>query len=347
MVFCNTLLKWYDLNKRELPWRKTRDPYVIWISEIILQQTRVSQGLPYFSKFIESFPSLLDLANAQEEEVLKLWQGLGYYSRARNLHYTAKCIAEKYDGIFPSNYEDILSLKGVGNYTAAAISSFAFDLSLPVVDGNVVRVLSRIFGVETPFESFSGKKKFYDLAAKLLDNKRHSEYNQAIMDFGALCCTPKIPKCESCPFVSMCIAYNTNNINKLPVKLKKIKITNRFLNYLIINHEEQFIFSKINKGIWKGMYQFPYIEVEKKINKNELFEEENWKIFFCDYKYKVIASSKVYLHKLSHQNIYATFWFINVQNLNKKNFKCVSKQELMQLPIPRLIEKFINDYKLI
>ena len=172
MSFCQILLKWYDINKRELPWRQTSDPYVIWISEIILQQTRVSQGIPYFYKFIQSFPSLKDLANAQEEEVLKLWQGLGYYSRARNLHCTAKYINEKYNGIFPSNLEDILSLKGVGNYTAAAISSFAFDISLPVVDGNVVRVLSRIFGVEIPFESSSGKKKFYNLANKLLDSKR-------------------------------------------------------------------------------------------------------------------------------------------------------------------------------
>tara|TARA_B100000925_G_C22005068_1_gene473251 strand:- start:1271 stop:2314 length:1044 start_codon:yes stop_codon:yes gene_type:complete len=347
MSFCKTLLKWYDINKRELPWRQTSDPYVIWISEIILQQTRVSQGIPYFYKFIQSFPSLKDLANAQEEEVLKLWQGLGYYSRARNLHSTAKYINEKYNGIFPSNLEDILSLKGVGNYTAAAISSFAFDISLPVVDGNVVRVLSRIFGVEMPFESSSGKKKFYNLATKLLDSKRHSEYNQAIMDFGALCCTPKLPKCESCPFVSICIAYNTNNINKLPVKLKKIKITKRFLNYLIINHEEQFVLSKINQGIWKGMYQFPFVEVDNKTNKNKLLESENWKKFFCNYKYKVTGSSEVYLHKLSHQKIYATFWFIDVHNFNKNNFKCVRKHEFIKLPIPRLIDKFINDYKLI
>ena len=167
------------------------------------------------------------------------------------------------------------------------------------------------------------------------------------MDFGALCCTPKLPKCESCPFVSICIAYNTNNINKLPVKLKKIKITKRFLNYLIINHEEQFVLSKINQGIWKGMYQFPFVELDNKTNKNKLLESENWKKFFCNYKYKVTGSSEVYLHKLSHQKIYATFWFVDVHNFNKNNFKCVSKHEFIKLPIPRLIDKFINDYKLI
>ena len=347
MSFCKNLLAWYDVNKRELPWRETKDPYVIWISEIILQQTRVDQGLPYFYKFIDAFPSIVDLANAKNEDVLKVWQGLGYYSRARNLHFTAKHIIEKYNGVFPSTYKEILSLKGVGIYTASAISSFAFNLPFPVVDGNVVRVLSRVFGIEIPFESAAGKKQFYSLANKLIDKRKHSKYNQAIMDFGATCCTPKLPKCDNCPFILRCNAYITNNINNLPAKTKKIKQTTRYLHYFIINDKDRLVLSKINNGIWNGMYQFPFIELEKKINQSELFETLNWKNFFLGYKYEVLSSSDEYNHKLSHQRINSVFWFVNIDNFNNNKFKYFSKHEIRKLPIPRLIDKFMNDYKLI
>ena len=347
MSFCKNLLAWYDVNKRELPWRETKDPYVIWISEIILQQTRVDQGLPYFYKFIDAFPSIVDLANAKNEDVLKVWQGLGYYSRARNLHFTAKHIIEKYNGVFPSTYKEILSLKGVGIYTASAISSFAFNLPFPVVDGNVVRVLSRVFGVEIPFESSTGKKQFYSLANKLINKRKHSKYNQAIMDFGATCCTPKLPKCDNCPFILRCNAYITNNINNLPAKTKKIKQTTRYLHYFIINDKDRLVLSKINNGIWNGMYQFPFIELEKKINQRELFETLNWKNFFLGYKYEVLSSSDEYNHKLSHQRINSVFWFVNIDNFNNNKFKYFSKHEIKKLPIPRLIDKFMNDYKLI
>ena len=347
MSFCKNLLAWYDVNKRELPWRETKDPYIIWISEIILQQTRVNQGLPYFYKFIDAFPSIVDLANAKNEDVLKVWQGLGYYSRARNLHFTAKHIIEKYNGVFPSTYKEILSLKGVGIYTASAISSFAFNLPFPVVDGNVVRVLSRVFGVEIPFESSTGKKQFYSLANKLINKRKHSKYNQAIMDFGATCCTPKLPKCDNCPFILRCNAYITNNINNLPAKTKKIKQTTRYLHYFIINDKDRLVLSKINNGIWNGMYQFPFIELEKKINQSELFETLNWKNFFLGYKYEVLSSSDEYNHKLSHQRINSVFWFVNIDNFSNNKFKYFSKHEIKKLPIPRLIDKFMNDYKLI
>ena len=347
MIFSENLLKWYDLNKRELPWRETKDPYTIWISEIILQQTRVNQGLPYFYKFIKKFPNVFDLADAKEIEVLKLWQGLGYYSRARNLHFTAKYIVEEYNGCFPSSYENIFSLKGVGSYTAAAISSFAFNLPYPVVDGNVVRVLSRVFGVEIPFNSSFGKKKFYDLANELIDKKKHFKYNQAIMDFGATCCTYKLPKCTECPFISKCVAYTTNNINNFPVKFKTIKLKKRFINYFVINHEDQFILSKITNGIWKGMYQFPFIESDKKLNKNDLLKNLNQKGFFKGYKYNVVSFSNVYTHKLTHQSICAVFWFVNINGFNSNKFIFVNEKEIKEIPIPRLIDKFINDYKLI
>ncbi|MCW8941497.1 MAG: A/G-specific adenine glycosylase, partial [Flavobacteriales bacterium] len=243
MEFSQKLISWYKNNKRDLPWRNTINPYKIWLSEIILQQTRVNQGLSYYYKFIEHYPSVKDLANASEQEVLKLWQGLGYYSRARNLHATARIITENYDGIFPVDYKKILSLKGVGEYTAAAITSFAYNQPYPVVDGNVFRVLARIYGVDTPIDTPEGKKTFNGLANKLIDKKQAATYNQAIMEFGALVCTPKNPECENCIFNNICAALINQQIELLPLKSKKIKQTNRYFNYLIIetNNSETFI----------------------------------------------------------------------------------------------------------
>ena len=347
MSFSEILLEWYMLNKRELPWRNTKNPYFIWLSEIILQQTRVEQGLPYYLKFIKAFPTVTDLATAKQDQVLKLWQGLGYYSRARNLHFSAKYIEQYYNGIFPSIYNDILKLKGVGTYTAAAISSFSFGLSYAVVDGNVIRVLSRIFGVDTPFDTTLGKKKYQELAQHLLDKKNPSENNQAIMEFGAMQCTPKLPKCTSCPFISDCVAYNTNRIEKFPVKSKKMKVKKRFLNYLLIRSENAVILGKRNEGIWAGLYEFPFIEHSSKKSEEAVISSDEWVNFFKKSDYKIKSVSDEFIHKLSHQQIYAKFWIVNVKAFELEKYSFVRNSELKNYPVSRLIDKFLKEHNII
>jgi len=261
MSFSKQLIKWYELHKRALPWRETQDPYRIWLSEVILQQTRVNQGLPYFKRFVESFPTVQDLAAAHQEDILKLWQGLGYYSRARNLHVAAQQVVEM-NGIFPNSYKKLLDLKGVGDYTAAAIASFAFKEAVPVVDGNVYRVLSRIYGVNTPINETAGIKEFKELATKLLDKKTPDIYNQAIMEFGALQCVPKKPDCTICLFQSQCIAFKDDRIEELPVKIKKTKIKNLYHHYIVIQTPDNktVLQERSQTGIWAGLYEFPFIE---------------------------------------------------------------------------------------
>ena len=267
MGFSNKLIAWYKQNKRDLPWRKTTDPYQIWLSEIILQQTRVDQGLNYYHKFIKKYPNIHSLAQASEKDVLNLWQGLGYYSRARNLHFTAKYISNELNGQFPSKHKEILKLKGVGEYTAAAISSFSYKEVYPVIDGNVYRVLSRIFGVENPIDSTEGKKVFKKLAAELINTKNPDTYNQAIMEFGALQCTPKKPKCEDCPFLLECFAYKNELIAELPKKENKIKQRNRYFNYLVIINDDAFYLNeRKEKDIWQGLFDFPVFETSEPLN---------------------------------------------------------------------------------
>ena len=347
MNFSQILLQWYALNKRELPWRNTNNPYFIWLSEIILQQTRVEQGLPYYLNFIKEFPTVTDLATAQEDQVLKLWQGLGYYSRARNLHFSAKSIMQDYNGVFPKTYNDILNLKGVGTYTAAAISSFAFDLPHAVVDGNVIRVLSRIFGIEVPFDTTLGKKKYQGLACNLLDKKNSAENNQAIMEFGAIQCTPKLPKCSSCPFSFNCVAYSTNSIERLPVKSKKISVKKRFLNYLLIQNKDAIIFGKRSEGIWKGLYEFPFIEYSTRKSEKKVVVSDKWIDFFKNTDYKIESVSHEFIHKLSHQHIYAKFWMVNVDEFEFKNYSFVRNSKLKNYPVPQLIDKFLKEYNII
>src|SRR5690554_5706333 len=266
MTFSQKLISWYSEHKRELPWRNTKDPYKIWLSEVILQQTRVAQGLPYYENFINTFPTVFDLAKADEQQVLKIWQGLGYYSRARNLHHTAQYISENLNGIFPDNYKDLLKLKGVGSYTAAAIASFSNDEAVAVLDGNVYRVLSRYFGIETDISSSKAKKEFQELANEVLDQKQPSLFNQAIMEFGALQCVPKNPNCEVCVLNDSCFALKEKKVDKLPVKLKKTKVTQRFLNYLVFLDENKnsIINKRTQNGIWKNLYEFPLLEVTEK-----------------------------------------------------------------------------------
>ena len=342
MRFSNDLISWYYKNKRDLPWRETSDPYVIWLSEIILQQTRVAQGLSYFNNFIKNYPTVIDLAKAKEDDVLKLWQGLGYYSRARNLHFTAKLIANNFDGKFPRNYNDILSLKGIGEYTAAAISSFSYNLPYPVIDGNVYRVLSRVFVIDEAIDTSQGKKTFKKLATKLIDKERPADYNQAIMEFGAINCTPKKPKCENCIFRLDCFAFKNNTIEELPIKSKKIKQRVRNFNYLVFLDAKSntFIKQRKNKDIWIGLYDFPVIESDKEIKDISGL----YKLDSSFAKIDLISKSTPIKHILSHQIINAVFWKISLENswLPNQELIKVSLEEINNYPVPKLVENYIK-----
>ncbi|WP_278034721.1 A/G-specific adenine glycosylase [Flavobacterium nitratireducens] len=342
MIFYNLLIKWYLQNKRDLPWRNTTNPYHIWLSEIMLQQTRVAQGLPYFLSFTEAFPTVFDLANADEEKVLKLWQGLGYYSRARNLHKTAQYIATELNGIFPSTYEGLLQLKGVGEYTAAAIASFSYNEAVPVVDGNVFRVLSRYFDIETDIAQASAKKEFTALAYELMPKDTPALFNQAIMEFGALQCVPKNPDCSSCVFNASCAALQKRKVEQLPVKLKKTKVKNRYFNYIVLLDEEDktLIQKRTAKGIWHNLYEFPLIEtvaeedfefVSKAISEATYFDNPIMSMRACN--------DESMVHKLSHQHLYIKFWEVKVKG---KVVNGITKENLKQYPFPIVIHNFIE-----
>ncbi|MCB0409465.1 MAG: A/G-specific adenine glycosylase [Flavobacteriales bacterium] len=343
MDFSTQIIEWYRTNKRDLPWRKTKNPYQIWLSEIILQQTRVEQGLSYYLKFIEKYPSIKDLANAPQDEVLKLWQGLGYYSRARNLHYTSKVITDKYKGEFPATYKEILDLKGIGEYTAAAISSFSFNLPYPVIDGNVYRVLSRVFDIDTPIDSTLGKKEFKELAYELINKNNPSEYNQAIMEFGALYCKPQSPDCENCIFTSTCLAFKTKKINELPVKSKKLKQKNRYFNYLVfIDEDYTYLKKRTHKDIWHGLFDFPLIETPKKIDNILNNQQEGYSFLFKNHL--SIKKSEEQIHILSHQKIHATFWTVKQKNLTTptNGLIKVDLKDINNYPVPKLIENYLS-----
>jgi A/G-specific adenine glycosylase len=333
--FSNTLIKWYESNKRDLPWRNTIDPYKIWISEIILQQTRVKQGLPYYNKFIAKFPSVNDLANANEEEVLKLWQGLGYYSRARNMHKSAKYIQNELNGVFPTNYIDIKKLKGVGEYTAAAISSFCFKEKKAVLDGNVYRLLSRFFGIETPIDSSKGKKEFTELLEHLISSEKPDIFNQSIMEFGAIQCTPKSPNCSVCHWKEKCVAYNYNKIHILPIKSKKVKQRIRYFNYVVYKKDENyFIQKRTKKDIWQNMYEFPLLETKAEITDLPLKQIEDG----------FINSVKKFTHLLSHQKIFVTFWEIHLEKYDNSNkYIVVNKNIINDYPFPKIVENYIEN----
>ncbi len=336
------IINWYRQNKRNLPWRITKDPYKIWLSEIILQQTRVDQGTNYYLKFCKNYPTIKDLANADEQEVLTDWQGLGYYSRARNLHFAAKMIMNEFDGTFPTTFEDISRLKGVGNYTASAIASFAYDLPHAVVDGNVFRVLSRLFDISTPIDTNEGLKIYNTLANDLLNREFPAEHNQAIMEFGALQCTPTNPNCESCPFVLSCLARKNNSIQIRPVKKGKTKVKNRYFHFLHLEDEYHLLLTKRKeKDIWQNMYQFPLIEKEEAMDLTYLKEA-----FTSLFGVNVTVSKTNIKHILSHQHIYTTFWRIHeLPKIFKKNseYLWLEKKELVRFPIPRLIERYLEE----
>ncbi len=337
--FSKILLKWYKIHKRPLPWRDTQDPYRIWISEIILQQTRVAQGYDYFLRFIKRFPNIESLATAPEDEVLKYWEGLGYYSRARNLHAAAKSM----NGVFPSTYEGVLALKGVGEYTAAAICSFAYRMPYAVVDGNVYRVLARLFGIHTPTDSTEGKKQIASLAQELLDKKFPDDHNQAIMDFGATQCVPQSPNCKVCPFVKRCKAYAANEVDILPIRTAKVQTTNRYFTYIYVRQGDYTYLRRRPAGdIWQGLYELPMWESAKELTPQTLKKTDFWKKFFGRKSPRFLQGPVK--HVLSHRVIYA--WFYEVEIADGKTLG----QDFIKVPIkevgiyafPRLVQKFLT-----
>ena len=343
MILSNQLIYWYLQNKRDLPWRKTKDPYKVWLSEIMLQQTRVAQGLPYFLKFVEAFPTVFDLAESKESTVLKLWQGLGYYSRARNLHFTSKYISDELNGVFPKSYKELLKLKGVGDYTASAIASICYDEPVAVVDGNVYRVLSRFFGINTPINSTKGIKEFKTLAETLIDASQPGTYNQAIMDFGALDCKPQNPLCDTCPLSESCVALEKNLVKELPVKEKKLKVKKRYFNYLVIVTEDQetLFNERIGKGIWQGLYEFPLIETKEPVSEKELVEDKQFLTLFPNKTIMSLFNNEDIVHKLSHQHLFTKFWVVKTKKVSQKT---IAWNEIKKFPTPILIDKFLNEY---
>lgn len=341
MEFSNSLIHWYLQNKRDLPWRNTTNPYLIWLSEIMLQQTRVAQGLPYFLAFTEAFPTVFDLAKADEEQVLKLWQGLGYYSRARNLHATAKYIAMELNGNFPENYKNLLQLKGVGEYTAAAIASFSYNEPVAVVDGNVFRVLSRYFNIDSDISDGKTKKEFQNLAQEVLPLDNPALFNQAIMEFGALQCVPKNPNCEDCIFSSSCGALQKKRVSKLPVKSKKTKVSNKFFNYLVLKDVTgNFVVKKREgKGIWENLYEFPLIETEELVSELDFMNQLAEMDFFDQKPNEIfVLHPQIIQHKLSHQNLYIRFFQLNF-DVKLPDSKLLT--EIEKLPFPIVIHNFM------
>jgi A/G-specific adenine glycosylase len=345
MNFSNILIRWYLQNKRAMPWRITRNPYYIWLSEIILQQTRVAQGTSYYLKFIAVFPKVEDLANATEEEVLKLWQGLGYYSRARNLHFSAKYIMNDLKGEFPESYNELLKLKGVGDYTASAVASICYNEPTAVVDGNVYRVLSRYFGVTTPINSSKGIKEFKKLAQELIDHSKPGEHNQAIMEFGAVLCKPQNPDCPICALNTSCAALQQKKVKELPVKENKIKIKHRYFNYLatISPDANTILMKRTGKGIWQNLYEFPLIETEMKIEELELLDHNDFQNLFGERSLTLKRFNPIEkIHKLSHQHLHSTFWIVKYEgNLSKE----IPWNEVDNFPVPILIHNFVEELK--
>jgi A/G-specific adenine glycosylase len=346
--FTNILLKWFDTEKRDLPWKHTRDPYKIWISEIILQQTRVEQGTPYYYKFISRFPTIKDLAEADEDLVLKMWEGLGYYSRARNLHHTSKILISDYNGIFPDTYDEIIKLKGIGPYTAAAILSFAFNKSYPVVDGNVLRIVSRYLGSFEPIDVPQNQKNILTFLQKQIDPKRPGDFNQAMMDLGSMVCTPKLYKCGNCPLSNLCKSNADHLQSELPVKSKKIVKKDRFFHYLVFKTNKDEIFIKRRQNdIWIGLYDFPLIEKgnNTQITKKELLGflsslDTNLRPL------KVVTKTIFDKHLLTHLNLYTTFYTIDIEsfeaNILKKEFILVSRKNIAKFAFPKIVNSFLE-----
>lgn len=346
VFFTKQLLLWNEkYNTRQMPWKGEKEPYKIWLSEIILQQTRVEQGLEYYNHFIKSFPTVKHLAKAPDTKVFKLWEGLGYYTRCKNLIATAKYISGELNGKFPDKYDDILALKGVGPYTAAAIGSFAFNIPKAVVDGNVFRVLSRYFGIDTPIDSIEGKKIFSALADELLDKKKPGVYNQAIMDFGAIICKPQLPFCNNCLLSKNCIAFIDKKINVLPVKGKSISKKTRWFYYLIAEYKGgQYVKMRGAKDIWENLYEFILFEEPEAIAIDKLFSSKKVKSFFGKEKTEVVSVSGIYKQQLTHQTICGQFIRIKLRKpLRIADYELLSKDEINHRPFPKFINQYLQD----
>ncbi|MDA9554722.1 A/G-specific adenine glycosylase [Pelobium sp.] len=347
MIFSDELINWYRTHKRDLPWRNTNDAYLIWLSEIILQQTRVEQGMPYYFKFSEQYPTVGHFAAASEDDILRLWQGLGYYSRGRNMLKTAKIVRQNFKGIFPNAYADLIKLTGIGDYTAAAISSFSTNEAKAVVDGNVYRLLARYFGIETPINTTKGKKQFQEIADELINPKNAGEHNQAMIEFGALQCKPKNPDCEVCPFVNSCYAYQHKRVTELPVKLKKLKIKERYFYFILSTKNNQILIKRRgNEDIWAGLHDLPSIEFTEPTSLQQLINHVDFKSWTS--KESVIHSiSDQIKHILTHQRIYARF--IHIDHLKpeiiaEKGWFWININELEQYGQPKLIFEFLKNF---
>jgi len=344
LIFSGRLREWHLAHPRDLPWKADTDPYKIWLSEIILQQTRVAQGTPYYLKFVKAYPTVKHLAKAKEDEVLKLWEGLGYYSRARNLMKAAQLVMEKHNGRFPETYDQIISLPGIGPYTAAAISSFAFDLPYSVVDGNVIRVISRVFGVTEASDSKEGLKKIAEQTQDAMKHANPADYNQAIMDFGATQCLPKKPLCEQCDMQNICYAYQHQSQSELPFKTKKLKKKHRYFHYLYIFDEDKILIQKrTSKDIWSGLYQLPMIET--KTTEVLAFAQINSLLSKVNSTYIPFEASQVYKQTLTHRLIEARFYRCYVKSLdhfNDESFLLINKQDIGNFAFPRIVDLYLS-----
>ncbi len=337
------LTVWYNHSKRELPWRESHDPYKIWVSEVILQQTRVNQGMDYYHNFLKSFPNVAELAEANEEEVLKVWQGLGYYSRARNMHHAAKTILSLHGGKFPEDYASIRNLKGIGDYTAAAIASISFNLPYAVVDGNVFRVLSRLFGIFTSIDTSAGKKEFHSLAQMMLDTAQPGQFNQALMELGAIQCIPDRPDCENCPLSTKCYAYAHQSVSVFPVRSKQVKQKARYLNYLYLTNKEYlFLEKRGDQDIWRNMYQFPLIETTEPVSAEAVIGSEAWETILTGQSYTIESVSNEKIHLLTHQRLHIRFFSVQLQTEKQpENLIATAKSEISGYPVPKPIENFL------
>lgn len=345
MGFQKKLLKWFDENRRSFPWRENKEPYNVWLSEIILQQTRTAQGLPYYESFLSAFPTVTALAKASEDQVMKLWQGLGYYSRARNLHATAQQITEQYDGKFPNDFDQIKSLKGIGDYTASAITSICFNQEQAVVDGNVYRVLSRTFGINHPIDTSGAHKVFKDKAQILMRGAPPGDFNQAMMEFGALQCVPKNPNCLDCIFQNECLAFQQGKVSLLPVKGKKLKVKKRYLHYFVMidDLKNTLLEKRKGKGIWQNLYQFPLIET---FEKRKNFTDQEFKKLLSEHQISADFimekwNEQPVLHKLTHQHLEINFWIVK---LNQSDSLDTESSEIQDYPMPRVLQNFRDKF---
>ncbi len=347
MKFSTTLLRWYAENKRELPWRNTTAPYPIWLSEVILQQTRVAQGMEYYLRFVENFPTIFDLAAAPEDQVMKLWQGLGYYSRARNLHDTAKKIVSDYAGKFPQTAAELQKLKGIGSYSSAAIASFAFNECIPAIDGNVLRLTTRLFGIFDPIDLPKTRKQVDEVLRKLIDKKNPGLFNQAMIEFGALYCKPTSPDCDQCIFTDICYAKRQDKVHLLPTKSTPITIRKRFFYYLLITEEQNILLHKRTaRDIWKGLYDFPLIESDNALSEKEIRKSitENMQAWNYDL-FQITGIEQEIKHQLTHQSIHVSFIKIQLQDKVPAapiSFQWIQVKEIHNFPVPRLIENYLN-----